>query len=131
MKTWVLTQMAPHKYVIGRKISLFLVEKQFRMAKMKIVRVLLFVVFLAGEYQLQSASIEAHCTPLMAASRQNLLCTTNVLLLDKGMTIVGTLLASTMMTSLKTERRSCDLGMPIHQALQLKARNHHLLRRAL
>jgi len=126
--------MAPHRYVIGGKISLFLVEKQSnllcRMAKMKIVRVLLFLVFLAGEYQLQSASIEAHCTSLMAANRQNLLCTTNVLL-DKRMTIVGTLLASAMMSSLKTERRSCDLGCQIHQALQLKARNHHLLRRAL
>ena len=62
-------------------------EKQCRMAKMKIVRVLLFLLLLAGEYQLQSASIEAHCTPLMAANRQNLLCTTNVLLLDKRMTI--------------------------------------------
>ena len=107
------------------------VQKQSRMAKMKIVRVLLFLVLLAGEYQLQSASIEAHCTPLMAANRQNLLCATNVLLLDKHMTIVGTLLASTMMISLKTERRSCDLGMPIHQPLRLKVRNHHLLRRAL
>ena len=131
MKSWVLTQTAPHRYVIGGKISLFLVEKQCRMAKMKIVRVLLFLVLLAGEYQLQSASIEAHCTPLMAANRQNLLCATNVLLLDKRMTIVGTLLASTMMISLKTERRSCDLGMPIHQALRLKVRNHHLRRRAL
>ena len=131
MKSWVLTQTAPHRYVIGGKISLFLVEKQCRMAKMKIVRVLLFLVLLAGEYQLQSASIEAHCTPLMAANRQNLLCATNVLLLDKRMTIIGTLLASTMMISLKTERCSCDLGMPIHQALQLKVRNHYLLRRAL
>jgi len=51
----------------------------------------------------------------MAANRQNLLCATNVLLLNKHMTIVGILLASTMMISLKTERRSCDLGMPIHQ----------------
>ena len=93
MKSWVLTQTAPHRDVIGGKISLFLVEKHCRMAKMKIVRVLLFLVLLAGEYQLQSASIEAHCTPLMAANRQNLLCATNVLLLDKRMTIVGTLLA--------------------------------------
>ena len=44
MKTWVLTQTAPHRFVIGRKIRLFLVEKQCRMAKMKIVRVLLFLV---------------------------------------------------------------------------------------
>ena len=96
-----------------------------------IVRVLLFLILLAGEYQLQSASTEAHCTPLMAANRQNLLCATNVLLLDKRMSIVGILLTSTMMIILKTERRSCDLGMPIHQALQLKVRNHHLLRRVL
>jgi len=81
---------------------------------MKIVRVLLFLVLLAGEYQLQSSTTEAHCTLLVAANRQNLLCATNVLFLDKRMTIVGTLLASTMMISLKTERRSCDLGMPIH-----------------
>ena len=52
MKSWVLTQTAPHRYVIGGKISLFLVEKQCRMAKMTIVRVLLFLVLLAGEYQL-------------------------------------------------------------------------------
>jgi len=117
--------------VIGGKISLFLVEKQCMMAKMKIVRVLPFLVLLACEYQLQSASIEAHCTSLMAANRQNLLCATNVLLLDKRMTIIGTLLTSTMMICLKTERCSCGLGMPIHQALRLKARNHHLLRRAL
>jgi len=116
--------------VIGGKISLFLVEKRSKMAKMKIVRVLLFLVLLAGEYRLQPASIEAHYTPLMAANRQNLLCATNVLL-DKRMTIVGTLLAATMMISLKTVRRSCDLGMPIHQALWLIARNRHLRRRAL
>ena len=69
MKSWVLTQTVPHWYVIGGKISLFLVEKQCRMAKMKIVRVLLFLVLLAGEYRLQSASIEAHCTLLMSANR--------------------------------------------------------------
>ena len=74
---------------------------------MKIVRVLLFLVLLAGEYRLHSASVEAHYTPLMAANRQNLLCATNVLLLDKRMTIVGTLLAATMMINLKTVRRSC------------------------
>jgi len=50
--------MVSHRYVIGGKISLFLVEKQCRMAKMKIVRLLLFLVLLAGKYQLQSASIE-------------------------------------------------------------------------
>ena len=117
--------------MIGGKISLFLVEKRSKMAKMKIVRVLLFLVLPAGEYRLQPASIEAHYTPLMAANRQNLLCATNVLLLDKRMTIVGTLLAATMVISLKTVRRSCDLGMPIHPALWLVARNHHLRRRAL
>ena len=69
MKSWVLTQTAPHRYVIGGKISLFLVEKQCRMAKMKIVRVLLFLVLLASEYQFQSASIEAHCTPLIGADK--------------------------------------------------------------
>ena len=80
------------------------------MAKMKIVRVLLFLVLPAGEYRLQPASIEAHYTPLMAANRQNLLCATNVLLLDKRMTIIGTLLASTMRISMKMRDTHVTLG---------------------
>ena len=47
---------------------------------MKIVRTLLYLLLLAGEYQPQSASVEAHYTPLLAANKQNLLCATNAVL---------------------------------------------------
>ena len=81
---------------------------------MKTVRALLFLVLLAGEFRPQPASIEAHYTPLMAANRQNILCATNAVLLDdKRMTFIGTALAATMVISLQTVSRSCDLGIPI------------------
>ena len=111
-----------HTHVISRRS----VCSQFKsIQSWLIVRVLLFQVLLAGEYWNQSASMEAHYTPLMAANTKNLLYATNVLLLDKHMT------AAMMMISLQTARCTCDLGMPIHQALQLIVRNHHLRRRVL
>ena len=50
---------------------------------MKIVKTLPYLFLLAGEYKPQSVSVEAHYTPLLAANKQNLLCATNAVLLEK------------------------------------------------
>ena len=87
------------------------------MAKMKIVRTLLYLLLLAGEYQPQPASLEAHYTPLLAANRQNLLCATNAILLEKRMTIIGTAFAAVVILCLPSVRHLCNTGRPTVLAL--------------
>ena len=75
------------------------------MGKMKIVRTLLYLLLLAGEYQPQSASVEAHYTPLLAANKQNLLCATNAVLLENRVTIIGIVFAAVVIICLPSVRR--------------------------
>ena len=96
---------------------------------MKIVRTLLYLLLLAGEYQPQSASVEAHYTPLLAANKQNLLCATNAVLLEKRVTIIGIVFAAVVISCLPSVRRLCNIGKSTVQALWRIVRKYQILGR--
>lgn len=96
---------------------------------MKIVRTLLYLLLLAGEYQPQSASVEAHYTPLLAANKQNLLCATNAVLLEKRVTIIGIVFAAVVIICLPSVRRLCNIGKSTVQALWRIVRKYQILGR--
>ena len=99
------------------------------MGKMKIVRTLLYLLLLAGEYQPQSASVEAHYMPLLAANKQNLLCATNTVLLEKRVMIIGIVFATVVIICLPSVRCLCNIGKSTVQALWRIVRKCQILGR--
>ena len=80
---------------------------------MKIVRTLLYLLLLAGKYQPQSASAEAQYTPLLAANKQNLLCATNAVLLEKRVTIIGIVFAAVVIIQWRRKRGGARGGLQL------------------
>ena len=96
---------------------------------MKIVKTLPYLLLLAGEYKPQSVSVEAHYTPLLAANKQNLLCATNAVLLEKCVTIIGIVFAAVVIICLPSVRRLCNIGKLTVQALWRIVRKYRILGR--